>query len=50
MDNLLGWLRDKEPHSDINENFITPTLDAVWKSECSKKGLADYIMIYLNKF
>lgn len=47
--NLLGWLRDKEPDSDIDGEFITPTLDAVWKSECSEDKLADYIVIYLTK-
>ncbi len=49
IDNLLGWLRDKEPCSEIDEVFITDTLNAVWKSECSKNGLADYIVIYLVK-
>lgn len=49
MGNLMGWLRDKKPNSDIEEIFITPTLDAVWKSECSKNGLADYMVIYLTK-
>ncbi len=49
LGNLLGWLRDKEPHSDIKEKFITPALDAVWKSECGESGLADYIVIYLTK-
>ena len=49
LGNLMGWLRDKEPNSDIEGSFITPTLDAVWKSECGEKGLADYIVIYLTK-
>ncbi len=49
LNNLLGWLRDKEPNVEIKETFITPTLDAVWKSECDEKGMADYIVIYLTK-
>ena len=49
LGNLMGWLRDKEPNSDIEGSFITQTLDAVWKSECGEKGLADYIVIYLTK-
>lgn len=49
LGNLIGWLRDKEPNSGIEGNFITPTLDVVWKSECAEKGLADYIVIYLKK-
>jgi 2-polyprenyl-6-hydroxyphenyl methylase/3-demethylubiquinone-9 3-methyltransferase len=47
--NLLGWLRDKEPRSDIEEAFLTPTLDAAWKSECSKNKMADYLVMYLVK-
>lgn len=47
--NLLGWLREKQPNSDIKEDFITETLDAVWKSECSKIKMADYIVIYVSK-
>lgn len=50
LDNLLGWLRDKEPCSEIEEAFITQTLNSVWKSECSGYGLADYIVIYLKKY
>lgn len=49
LGNLVGWLREKEPNSDVEETFITPTLDAVWKSECSGYGLADYMVIYLTK-
>lgn len=49
LGNLIGWLRDQEPNSDIKEEFITPTLNAVWKSECSRCGLSDYIVMYLVK-
>lgn len=49
LDNLLGWLRDKKPRSEIKETFITPTLDSVWKMECEKRKIADYIVIYLKK-
>lgn len=47
--NLLGWLREKEPKSEIREPFITDTLDAVWKRECEQQGLADYIVMYITK-
>lgn len=50
LGNLMGWLRDKEPNCDINGEFITPTLDAVWKSECSENKITDYIVIYLTKY
>ena len=47
--NLLGWLKYKEPRMDINDDFITETLDGVWKSECSSKELSDYIILCLVK-
>ncbi len=49
LNNLLGWLRDKEPCSDIHEDFITPTLNTVWKNECGEYGFADYLVMYLTK-
>lgn len=49
LGNLMGWLRDKEPCSDIKEAFITPTLDAAWKSQCGENGMADYLVMYLIK-
>ena len=49
LGNLLGWLRDKEPRSDIEETFITPTLDAAWKSQCGENKMADYLVMYLVK-
>lgn len=49
MGNLLGWLRDKEPRSDIKEKFITDSLNDVWKRECEQMGLADYIVLYVTK-
>ena len=50
IDNLLKWLVEKEPCSEIeNRNYITMTLDAVWRSECRENGRADYIVLYLEK-
>ena len=47
--NMLGWLKYKEPRHDISEDFITETLDKVWKSECEQKELSDYIILCLEK-
>ncbi len=47
--NLLGWLKEQEPCSDIDESFITDSLDNVWKSECCAMGVADYMVLYLEK-
>lgn len=49
MRNLLGWLLKKEPCSEIEGEYVTPVLDAVWKNECSRNGMADYIVLYLEK-
>ena len=47
--NLLGWLKEKTPRSDIDSLLISNTLDNVWRSECSAYGTADYIVTYLYK-
>lgn len=47
--NLLGWLKEKEPRSDIRETFTTGSIDAVWKSECNRNGWSDYIVLYVSK-
>lgn len=49
LGNLLGWVKEKEPRSEINDIFITSTMNNVWKSECSDNKLADYIVMYLYK-
>lgn len=47
--NMIGWIKDKKPGTAIQDNFISETLNNVWKSQCSEKGLADYIVLYLEK-
>lgn len=47
--NMLGWLKEKEPKSEINQEFITETLNNVWKAQLVDNGLADYIVLYLEK-
>ena len=49
IDNMLGWLKDKEPKSEIKQKFITETLNNVWKAQLVDNGLADYIVLYLQK-
>lgn len=49
LENVFGWLRDKEPRSDIKNSSITETMDQVWKSECSASKMADYIVVSLQK-
>ena len=47
--NLLGWLRDKRPGADLTGSLVSQTMDGVWKGQCSDRGLADYIVLYVEK-
>ncbi|WP_155829710.1 class I SAM-dependent methyltransferase [Butyrivibrio sp. AC2005] len=47
--NMLGWLKFQEPKKDIQNDFITKTLDDVWKRESEKQELADYIVLEIEK-
>lgn len=47
--NLMGWLRDKKPRSDVRGDFLTEGLDSAWKSMCNERGLSDYIVLYAGK-
>ena len=49
LDNLMGWLRDKEPCKDIKTSCITETINSAWKSQLAERGMADYIVLYLVK-
>lgn len=43
LGNFLAWLRDKTPQGEIKMDFITPSMDAVWKAELEKTGRCDYM-------
>jgi 2-polyprenyl-3-methyl-5-hydroxy-6-metoxy-1,4-benzoquinol methylase len=49
VNNFLGWLSEKKPKSKIQSEYISGISDAVWRSELENKGLADYVVIYLEK-
>ncbi len=49
IQNMIGWIREKEPCSDIEDVFFANTLDKVWKTECEAQGVSDYIVLYLEK-
>jgi len=59
LTNLLTWMKYKRPLSigsnygipeiDINYDFVTPTLNEVYKKTLEEKGLADTIIMYLEK-
>ena len=47
--NMMGWIKDKIPGNTVEEEFITQTLDGVWRNQCSEQKMADYIVLYLEK-
>lgn len=49
VENMLGWLRDKKPRAELNMPFAADALDAVLRAETGSKGMADYIVVYLEK-
>lgn len=49
IENLLGWIRDKEPKSKISSIVSSKTMDSVWKAQCSENGISDYVVLYLKK-
>lgn len=49
MENLLGWLSEKEANSEICLDVISQTLNSVWKAQCAENGMADYVVLYLKK-
>lgn len=49
INNLLGWLNEKEPCGEPDYIFTTDTLNEVWKQECNKMRLSDYLVIDLKK-
>lgn len=49
MDNFLGWIRDKEPKRTVEAEFLTDSLNAIWKAQLGERGLSDYMVLYISK-
>lgn len=47
--NFISWLVNKEPRGNITYDFISKTLDNVWKIELEHQELADYIILDYEK-
>lgn len=47
--NMLGWVREKKPKSEISSPYVTATLDQVWRGQMVDQKLADYIVLYAVK-
>jgi hypothetical protein len=49
LGNLIAWLQTREPKGDAVYDFVSPTLDAHYKSEMSKEQTAEYLVLELRK-
>lgn len=47
--NFIGWLREQRACGEPDYPFISEAVDAVWKTELSRQGLSDYIVLYVKK-
>lgn len=48
LGNLLAWLSEGKPRGDIKFDFISETIDAVYKEEMSRIK-PEYIVLYADK-
>lgn len=49
LSNFIGWMKEQRACGEPDYSFISDAMDAVWKSELSRQGLSDYIVLYLKK-
>ena len=47
--NMMGWIKDKTQGTAVTDNWISLTLDSVWRLQLTEKGLADYVVLYVTK-
>ena len=46
---MIAWLQTHKPCGDLKYDFITPSLDKLYKSEMAKAETAEYIVLKLEK-
>lgn len=49
LGNLIAWLRERRPCGDKTYDFISPRLDALYKSEMADEKTGDYIILKIEK-
>ncbi len=49
LSNFIGWIKEQHACGERDYSFVSETMDAVWKSEISRQGISDYIVMYLSK-
>jgi SAM-dependent methyltransferase len=47
--NLIAWLQTREPKGEAVYGFVTPALNAVYKSETAREETAEYLVLELRK-
>jgi 2-polyprenyl-3-methyl-5-hydroxy-6-metoxy-1,4-benzoquinol methylase len=47
--NTMGWFLNRKPMSHISYEFITDTINDTYKREIEEKGMADYLVAYVEK-
>jgi len=47
--NLIAWLQTNKPHGDKQYEFVTKSLDELYKSEMAKEETGEYIMLKVQK-
>lgn len=49
ISNMIGWANNKRAVGHNKYDFVTESLDAVYKAELERLGMADYIIAYVEK-
>ena len=47
--NTFSWLKEQKPLGDVQYDFISETLNEVWKKEMLKKGMGEYLILTAEK-
>jgi hypothetical protein len=49
MGNLIAWLSERTPCGDKEYDFISSSLNALYKSEMEKEETAEYLVLKVKK-
>jgi 2-polyprenyl-3-methyl-5-hydroxy-6-metoxy-1,4-benzoquinol methylase len=49
LGNLLAWLQTRKPQGDKKYDFVTNSIDALYKSEMANERTAEYLVLHLVK-
>lgn len=49
LNNLIGWIKEKRPVGNIKCDWVSDTIDELWKREVERLEKADYMIAYIRK-